>query len=195
MRRTNRNHPHNSRKPRGDPANHGQPDAQGRPEPRPRAGRGQVGKCGAWWTRMAKGGSREPSPLWWRRGTTSIMHEASRYTLRINDHLSNVSDNMADAMRKFKYAFEVIEASGNAGHARLDALFPTPEQADDFASQFAKSAEVLSLPNRTEIDPAACEAFTACVWASYNPTRDGVSNEAAHRRIKSILRTASKANL
>jgi len=117
------------------------------------------------------------------------MREATRYELRINDELTKVFDNMSDGMSAFKKAFEFLESLAQVGHMRLDALFPTLDEAEAFTSQFAKSAKVDAMANRIHLEPVESEAFTACVWGSYDPVRDGGSNEAQHRRMNSILRT------
>lgn len=120
------------------------------------------------------------------------MTEAPRYEVRIDDQISGSFESMADALADAKRAFEAIEASGAEGYARIDALFPTEWEAQAFAGQFAKSAKVLVMPNRIHLEPVDSEAFSACVWADYDPQRDGVSNEAAHRRFASIRRTTNK---
>jgi len=117
------------------------------------------------------------------------MWEANRYEVRTNDQLTGTFQAMADAMDELKRSFEGIEESGAAGHVRLDALCSMQSEAQAFANQFAKSAKVDAMPNRIHLEPVDSEAFTACMWADYDPQRDGVSNEAAHRRFKSILRT------
>ena len=117
------------------------------------------------------------------------MREANRYEVRTNDQFNGTFWCMADAMDEFKRSFEAIEESGAVGWVRLDALFPTMADAQEFAKQFAKSAKVDAMPNRIHFEPVDSEAFTACTAARYEPQRDGVSNEAAHRRFKSILRT------
>lgn len=117
------------------------------------------------------------------------MREAQQYEVRFNDRYHGTFWSMADAMDEFKRTFEAVEAGGTVGHGRLDALFPTMAEAREFATQFAKSAKVCAMENRIHFEPVDSHAFTACVWADYDPQRDGLSNEAAHRRFKSILRT------
>jgi hypothetical protein len=96
--------------------------------------------------------------------------------------------SLVEALESMRFELEEAEKESHA-HIRLTSRFNNEEECEEFKALFAKSTRLLVQWNNQ------FKQWIVVLWLDYDEDTMGDSNENAHKRIRSMLRTAKKLNL